>query len=93
MAQDVLNLNEDSFEQIKKVLSLHSPKMKEQYDRAVEKIAALSGEWDDDDYQAFLAALNGMKSKFDDLENEAEQLIAKAEYKIEMIRARKNISI
>ena len=93
MAQDILKLNEESFEQIKKHLSQYPAAIKEEYDRAVEKISALSGSWNDEDYQTLLTALKGMQSKIDDLGNSTGQLITKAEYKQEMIRARKNINM
>ena len=88
MAQDVLNLQEESFERIIKALSINSPTIKEHFDRAVEKITALSGEWNDEDYQNLLNALNGLKTKLNDLDDNTQQMIAKAEYSLEMIRSR-----
>ncbi len=91
MAQDVLNLDEESFEQVKTLLSQHALFVREHYDNAAKKIAALSGTWDDDDYQRFQTAFSSLKSKTDEFTELTDQLIAKAEYKIEMIRARRNI--
>ena len=93
MAQDVLNLQEESFEQIIKSLSQHSQEMKELLDRATEKISALSGEWDDEDFQNLLEAMKSIGNKFDDVDDHTQQMIAKAEYKLEMIRARKSIKL
>lgn len=93
MAQDVLNLQEESFERIIKSLSLHSPAMKELFDRAAENISALSGEWDDEDFQNLLEAMKNIGNKFDDVDDHTQQMIANAEYKLEMIRARKSIKL
>ena len=88
MAQDVLNLQEESFERIIKTLTFNSSSIKEHFDRAVEKMTALSGEWDDEDYQNLLNALKGLETKLNDLDDNTQQMIAKAEYSLEMIRSR-----
>ena len=93
MAQDVLNLQEESFARIIKTLSQHSPAIKEHFDRAVEKITALSGEWNDEDFQNLLEAMKGIGNKLDDIDDTTQQMIAKAEYKVEMINARTSIKL
>ena len=93
MPQDVLNLQEESFERIIKTLSQHSLLTREHFDRAVEKITALSSEWDDEDYQNLLEAIKEIGKKLDIVDEHTQQAIAKAEYKLEMINARKNIKL
>ena len=93
MAQDILNLQEESFERIIKTLSQHLLLTREQYDRAVDKVTALSSEWNDEDYQNLLEAIKGIGVKLDIVDEHTQQAIAKAEYKLEMIHARKNIKL
>lgn len=91
MAQDILNLDEESFERILEVLSRISPALREHYNRAVEKVSALTGEWDDEDYQVILQALKSVGNELDDIDELTGQMNAKVRHKLEMIRARRNI--
>lgn len=93
MAQDVLNLNEESFSQIIEALTQLSPELKEHFDGAVKRITALSGEWDDEDQTQLLEAIAGLKNELNAIDDAVAQLIAEARRKIEMIQARRNIQM
>ena len=93
MAQDVLNLNEESFGRIVDALSQLAPMLRDHYDKAVRDITVLSGEWDDEDHKNLLEALKGMKANLSDIEDTNAQLINEAKRKLEMIQARRNIKM
>ena len=93
MAQDVLNLNEESFSQIIEALTKLTPELKEYFDGAVKRITALSGEWDDEDQTQLLEAIARLKNELNAIDDAAAQLIAEARRKLEMIQARRNIQM
>lgn len=93
MAQDTLTLDENSFARIANELSQLAPALQEQYDKAVVDITALSGEWNDEDYQQLVVALKSFVTKIDELQETNRQLVATANRKIEWIQARCNIEM
>ena len=93
MPQEILDLNEESFEQIKVILSQYSISVKEHYDKLKKSIISLSSEWNDEDYQRLFEAIKNIGPKLDNIDDDTKQMISKAEYKIEMINARKSIKL
>jgi len=93
MAQDVLNLNEESFDKLIEILSQLTPELREHLDGAVKRITALSGEWDDDDHRNLLESFNGIRSELDEIDDVTAQMINEARRKLEMIQARRNIKM
>lgn len=93
MAQDVLNLNEESFGRIVDALSQLTPALRDHYDNAVKSITALSSEWDDEDHKNLLEALKSIEAELSSIEDTNGQLINEAKRKLEMIQARRNIKM
>jgi hypothetical protein len=93
MAQEFLNLNEESFERLIELLSRLSPELREHFDRAVNRIAALSGEWNDEDYQTFFESVKNIEGELNDIDGTTIQLLAEVKRKLEVIRARSNINL
>ena len=93
MAQDVLNLNEESFEQIIEILSQLAPMLRKDFDGAVKRITTLSSEWNDDDYRNFLETFKSVGTELDSIDDATTQMITEARRKLEMIQARRNIKL
>lgn len=93
MAQDVLNLNEESFGRIVDALSQLALALRDHYDNAVKSITALSSEWDDEDHKNLLEALKSIEAELSSIEDTNGQLINEAKRKLEMIQARRNIKM
>ena len=93
MAQDILNLNEESFGRIVDALSQLAPALRDHYDNAVKSITALSSEWDDEDHKNLLEALKSIEAELSSIEDTNGQLINEAKRKLEMIQARRNIKM
>ena len=93
MAQDFLDLNDESFERLIELLSRISPELREHFDRAVNRISALSGEWNDEDYQAFFESIKNIEGKLNDIDGSTNQLLLEVKRKLEVIRARSSINL
>ena len=93
MAQEFLNLNEESFEKLIEIFSRLSPELREHYNNAVNRITALSGEWNDEDYQNFLESVKNIEGVLNDIDSSTIQLLAELKRKLEVIRARINIKL
>ena len=93
MAQDTLHLEEKSFEKAMTLLSDLSASFNTSYDDLVKTITGLSTEWNDEDFHAFLEAIQNMGSKLNDAEDNAQHCISKIKNRLEMIRARTNIKL
>lgn len=93
MAQDILNLNEESFERIIENLTKITPELHETFDRAWKRINALSNEWDDEDYRKFLENLRSLENELGSIDGIASQMMTEAKRKLEMIQARCNIKM
>ena len=93
MAQEYLNLNDESFERLIELLSHLSPALREHFDRAVNRIAALSSEWKDEDYQNFLESVKSNEGKLNNLDSTNTELLNEVKRKLEVIRARSNINL
>ena len=93
MAQDVLNLNEESFERIIETLSQLAPSLRKDFDGAVKRITALSGEWDDEDHRNLLESFKSIEMELDSIDDTNSQMVTEARRKLEMIRARRNIQM
>ena len=81
MAQGVLNLNEESFRRIIDLLSQLDPELREQYDRAVKQITALSEEWNDEDHKEFLESFKEIETELDNVSSITIQMITEARQK------------
>lgn len=93
MAQDVLNLNEESFRRIIDLLSQLDPDLREQYDRAVKQITALAEDWNDEDHREFLESFKEIENELDNVSSITVQMITETRQKLEMIQARRNIQL
>ena len=93
MAQDTIKVTEETFEQMLQILTPLVPQLQEHLDAAVRRITALSGEWDDEDYQSFLASFQNIESKLSSVEEETAQLIETTQAKQEILRARSTIEM
>ena len=93
MAQDVLNLNEESFRRIIDLLSQLDPDLREQYDRAVKQITALAEDWNDEDHREFLESFQEIENELDNVSSITVQMITETRQKLEMIQARRNIQL
>ena len=93
MAQDVLNLNEESFRRIIDLLSQLDPELREQYDRAVKQITALAEDWNDEDHREFLESFKEIENELDNVSSITVQMITETRQKLEMIQARRNIQL
>ena len=93
MAQDVLNLNEESFRRIIDLLSQLDPDLREQYDRAVKQITALAEDWNDEDHREFLESFKEIENELDNVSTITVQMITETRQKLEMIQARRNIQL
>ena len=93
MAQDVINLNEESFRRIIDLLSQLDPELREQYDRAVKQITALAEDWNDEDHRDFLDSFQEIEHELDSVNLITDKMITEARQKLEMIQARRNIQM
>ena len=93
MAQDILNLNEESFSRVIDLLSHLDPDLREQYDRAVKQISALSEEWNDEDHRDLLDSFKVIENELNNVSSITVQMITEARQKLEMIQARRNIQM
>ena len=93
MAQDVLNLSEESFRRIIDLLSQLDPDLREQYDRAVKQITALAEDWNDEDHREFLESFKEIENELDNVSSITVQMITETRQKLEMIQARRNIQL
>ena len=93
MAQDILNLNEESFELIIEVLSQLAPALRKDFDVAVKRITSLTGEWNDEDHRNFLESFKSIEVELGSIDDATAQMITEARRKLEMIQARRNIQL
>lgn len=93
MAQDSLKITEEAFDQMVEILTPLVPHLQNHLDAAVKRIAALSGEWDDEDYRNFLESFRYLQNKLNSINEETAQLIETTKQKRAFINARRAIEM